>query len=471
MTAGEDVNFLWELFVVFCLIYFIAINAQYTLLLALSFFGSKQRNREADVADFESVSVSKLTPPVSIVIAAYNEEPVIVDSVLAALALNYPEYELIIVNDGSRDRTLRTMIETFELVRSDRPYRAVIPTAAVRRVYRSQTIENLLVIDKENGGKADSLNAGVNLARYRYICTTDADTVFEPDAMLRIMRPVLFDPQRLIALGGQVRVGNGFEVVDGKIVERRLPRTLLPTLQLVEYLRTFLGNRVGWSVLNSMLLISGAFGLWRRDVLVTVGGFSPHITGEDLELTFRLHRYMRKRGEDYKIISLPDPVCWTEVPVDIPSFTRQRNRWHRVLLESFSEHREMMLNHHFGVVGLLGMPYYFFFEIIGPFAEAISYVIVLSGWMAGAIPTNALVLFLFLSVGYTTLLNAMAILIEDFHYGTYSLTEVVKLIFVGFLDNLGYRQYTMFVRMWATFDWMGKVKSWGKIERRGFHAR
>lgn len=450
------------------IIYFIAINLQYTILIVLSFLGSRERVRQAEMADFGVVSVSRLTPPVSILIPGYNEEKVVVDSVAAALELDFPELEVIFINDGSKDRTVRVLEDTFDCARTDMPYRAAIPTERVRRILRSRKDPRLIVIDKENGGKADALNAGINVAKYRYICNTDADTVFEKDALLRIIRPVLEDPRRLVAVGGQVRIGNGFKIVNGEIIERNMPRTLLPTLQLVEYLRTFLGNRVGWSQINAMLLISGAFGLWRRDILVSVGGFSRRTTGEDLELTMRLHRVLRKRGEDYKIVSLPDPVCWTEAPSDIPSFMRQRNRWHRVLLESFSEHREMMLNPGFGLVGMLAMPYYFFFEIIGPFMEAFSYIIMIGCYVAAITDMNAFGTFLLLSVGYTTALNMAAIFIEEIHYGTYKIHEVAWLAFAGLLDNLGYRQFTMGVRVWATFDWMGRVQSWGRIERKGF---
>lgn len=420
------------------------------------------------MADFGMVAASRLTPPVTVLIPAYNEEKVVVDSVLAALDLDYPEFEVVVVNDGSRDRTVRALEDSLQCERIDMTYRASIPTERVRRILRSKKDPRLLVVDKENGGKADALNAGINVAKYRYICNTDADTIFEKDALLRIIRPVLEDPRRLVAIGGQVRIGNGFKIEKGEILERHLPRTLLPTLQLVEYLRTFLGNRVGWSQVNAMLLISGAFGLWRRDVLVSVGGFSRRTTGEDLELTMRLHRVLRKRGEEYRIVSLPDPVCWTEAPSDIKSFIGQRNRWHRVLLESFMEHREMMLNPFYGIVGLLAMPYYFFFEILGPAMEFFSYLVVATGVMAGIVDLKILAWFLLLSVGYTTVLNVMAIVIEDIHYGTYNLQEVVYLTFVGLLDNLGYRQFTMGIRLWATFDWMGRVQTWGRIERKGF---
>jgi cellulose synthase/poly-beta-1,6-N-acetylglucosamine synthase-like glycosyltransferase len=461
----------WELFVAISLIYFVGINFCYTVLTLISYVQSSLRVRQARAANFELLSQSRLTPPVSIIIPAHNEEPMIVNSVATALAINYPEFEVIVVNDGSRDRTLRRLIETFDLAGSQRPYRATFPTSRIRRIYYSKTHSNLYVIDKENGGKADALNAGVNFSRYRYVCNTDADTLFEKDALIRVIRHIVRDPRRIVAVGGQVRVGNGFRVQHGEIVERHLPSKLLPKFQIVEYLRTFLGNRVGWSSMNAMLLISGAFGMWRRDALVSVGGFNREIIGEDLEVTMRFHRVFRKRKEEYAVVALPDPVCWTEAPEDIHSFYQQRNRWHRVLLESYWTHREMLLNTKFGAVGLLGMPYYLFFEILGPFMEVFSYFVILGAYGLGFLQIETLVLFLLLSVGYTTFLNILAILIEELHYHTYSLSEVLQLILVGFLDNLGYRQLSMVIRVVATVDWLSKSRGWGKISRRGYATR
>ena len=458
----------WEFFVAASLVYFVAINLSYTILTLVSFLQSSLRVRQARAANFGVLAESRHTPPVSIVIPAYNEEPMIVNAVATALEVNYPEFEVIVVNDGSTDRTLRRLIETFDLAGSEKPYRATLPTSRIRRIYYSKRYPNFYVIDKENAGKADALNAGLNLSRYRYIVNTDADTIFEKDSLVRIIRPVVRDPRRVVAIGGQVRVGNGFRVRGGEIVERRLPSALLPTFQIIEYLRTFLGNRVGWSSVNAMLLISGAFGCWRRDVLVSVGGFNREITGEDLEVTMRFHRVLRKRGEDYSVVSLPDPVCWTEGPEDLGSFYQQRNRWHRVLLESFWAHREMLLNPAYGTVGLLGMPYYLFFEIIGPFIEILSYFVILGAFGLGFLQAETLVLFLLLSVGYTTFLNIMAILIEELHYQTYSLGEVSRLLLVGLLDNLGYRQLTMLIRVVATFDWLSRTRAWGSITRRGY---
>ena len=221
------------------------------------------------------------------------------------------------------------------------------------------------------------------------------------------------------------------------------------------------------SLFAALLLVSGAFGLWRRDIIISVGGFSRRTTGEDLELTMRLHRVLRKRGIPYRVVSLPDPVCWTEAPSDLPSFIRQRNRWHRVLLESFFEHREMMLNPQFGFAGLLGMPYYFFFEILGPFLEAFSYFIMAGFLITGHLSGPTFLGFMLLSVGYTTVLNLAALVIEDLHYETYRAGEVVWLALAGLLDNLGYRQFTMIIRVVATFDWLGRVRTWGRIERHG----
>jgi cellulose synthase/poly-beta-1,6-N-acetylglucosamine synthase-like glycosyltransferase len=459
---------LWEVLVAVSLVYFVSINLIYTVLTVISYLHTSHRTRQAAVTNYDLLLRSRLTPPVSILIPAFNEEPVIVDAVATALELEYPEHEVIVVNDGSSDRTLRKLIETFDLYGTERPYRALLPSAPIRRVYASRKHPNLFLVDKDNGGKSDALNAGVNVARYRYICNTDADTVFEKESLLRIIRPVVRDPRRVVAVGGQVRVGNGFRVSQGKIVERRLPSTLLPRFQIVEYLRTFLANRVGWSAIDSMLLISGAFGLWRRDTLVSIGGFNRNITGEDLELTLRIHRVLRKRGEEFQVLSLPDPVCWTEAPDDLRSFYRQRNRWHRVLLESFSLHGEMLLNPFYKTAGMLGMPYYFFFEILGPFLEVLSYLVVGIGFALGVVQPETLFFFLLLSVGYTTLLNSAAVLIEDVHYQTYRLAEVMQLIAVGFLDNLGYRQLTMLIRVGATFDWMMGPRRWGRAARRGY---
>jgi cellulose synthase/poly-beta-1,6-N-acetylglucosamine synthase-like glycosyltransferase len=459
---------LLEITVLLCLGYLLLTNVTYVALVVVAFVENVVRRHEHASQDFDVLGESRFTIPVSVIVAAYNEESAIVSTVESLLGLEYPEFEVIAVNDGSGDGTLERLVDAFEL----EPYhvfvRHVFPTEDVRAIYRSTVHPNLVVVDKENGGKSDALNAGVNVARYRYICSTDADTVFEKESMLRIIRPVVRDPKRVVAVGGQVRVGNGFRVAAGRIVERRLPSTLLPRFQIVEYLRTFLSNRVGWSAINSMLLISGAFGLWRRDTLVSIGGFNRNITGEDLELTLRIHRVLRKRGEDYKVLSMPDPVCWTEAPDDLRSFYEQRNRWHRVLLESFSLHREMLLNPFYKTPGMVGMPYYFFFEILGPFFEVFSYFVVGVGYALGVVSPETLFLFLLLSVGYTTLLNSAAILIEDVNYQSYSLGDVMKLVGVGFLDNLGYRQLTMVIRVVATFDWFSRTRRWGVITRRGY---
>jgi cellulose synthase/poly-beta-1,6-N-acetylglucosamine synthase-like glycosyltransferase len=459
---------LWDFFVAASLIYFIGINFIYTILTLLSYMQSALRVRQAKAANFRTLRNSRLTPPISIIMPAHNEEAMIVTSVATALRLDYPEFEIIVVNDGSRDRTLRKLIETFDLAGSKKPYRVTFPTSQIRRIYYSRTYPNLFVIDKENGGKADALNAGLNLSRYRYVCNTDADTMFEREALLRVIRHIVRDPRRTVAIGGQVRIGNGFRVQDGEVVQRRLPSSTLARFQINEYLRTFLANRVGWTTLNAMLLISGAFAVWRRDALIGIGGFNTKMIGEDLEATMRLHRSFRLRGEPYAVASLPDPVCWTEGPEDLRSFYQQRNRWHRVLLQSFWEHREMLLNPRFGTVGMIGMPYYLFIEILGPFMEVFSYFIVFGAYALGYVQPETLLLFLLLSVGYTTFLNIMAVLIDELHYRTYSFIEVQKLMWYGFLDNLGYRQLGMTIRVIATIDWLSQDRGWGNIRRYGY---
>lgn len=461
---------LWELLVAGSIMYFVVINLHYTVLIFLSFFRGFARVRQVEVTNVSLLHATHLTPPVSLLIPAYNEERGVVNTVYSALKLEYPEHEIIVINDHSSDRTLRVLIETFAMHTTNEPYRATIPTAPVRRIYRSARFPNLTVIDKDRGGKADALNAGTNLARFPYVCNTDADTIFERDALVRIIRPVLDDPERVVAVGGQVRVGNGFRVEQGEIVERQLPRRLLPTFQILEYLRTFIANRVGWSSMNAMLLISGAFGLWSRSVLIEAGGFSVKTSGEDLELTLRFHNLLRARKKPYRIISLPDPIAWTEVPSELPSFIRQRNRWHRVMLESVVAHRNMLLNPAHGGAGMLGMPALLLFEIIGPFIECFSYIVVALAWLVGVIDISFLGLFLCLSVGYTTAMNISALIIEDLLYGTFRTRVTLRLLLFSALDNLGYRQFTMLIRIIATFDWLTHVRSWGRIERYGFYS-
>jgi cellulose synthase/poly-beta-1,6-N-acetylglucosamine synthase-like glycosyltransferase len=312
---------------VFFLLYFIALNGAYLALNVLSMLSlSAYMRRRAELgADIAYLGVE---PPISLLVPAFNEEATIRSSVRSMLQLQYPEFEVLVINDGSRDGTLQALIEEFELVPHPEVLRRVIPHKPIRAIYRSRRYANLKVLDKENGGKADALNAGINLARHGLFCGVDADSILQRDSLLRIVQPFLED-ERTVAAGGTVRIANGSEVRGGFLVQAGLPDKLLARFQIVEYLRAFLFGRLGWSPMNAVLIISGAFGLFDRERVIAVGGYSTDTVGEDMELVLKLHRHHRREGLPYRICYLPDPICWTEAPEDLGTLGRQRSRWQR----------------------------------------------------------------------------------------------------------------------------------------------
>ncbi len=308
------------------LVYFTALSAISLVFTLVAWRVVTRHLRARSYAATEEAFASPLTPPVSVLLPAFNEEAGIVESVRSLLALRYPEHEVIVVDDGSTDRTLARLGEAFDLAPVRKALRSDLPCAPVSATYVSRRHPELVVIAKENGGKADALNSALNAARYPYFCAIDADAMIEADALLSVAKPFLDDPNTVAATGGIVRIANGCRVEHGRVTEVRLPRSRLATFQVIEYFRAFLVGRIGWSELDSLLIISGAFGLFRRSLVVACGGYSTDTVGEDVELVVRLHRYLRERHEDYRIEFIPDPVCWTEVPEDVRTLARQRRR-------------------------------------------------------------------------------------------------------------------------------------------------
>ncbi len=293
------------------------------------------------------------TLPVSILSPAYNEEPVIEESISSLLHVDYPKFEVLVINDGSSDKTLDVLKQAFDLTPSDRLPTSNLPHAPYRQVYESGRYSNLLVVDKENGGKADALNAGINIARYPLICPTDADSILESDALQRSTEAFSEDSLTLVVVGGTVRVANGCTIREGRVEEIGLPTAPLALFQSIEYIRSFLIGRLGWSQLNMLLLISGAFGVFKRDVVIASGGYRQDTVGEDIELTVKMHKHMRDAEFDYYVKFLPEPVCWTQVPTRLAHLGRQRMRWQRGALETFFKHWSMFLQPRYGRVGFL----------------------------------------------------------------------------------------------------------------------
>lgn len=450
-----------------CLAYTAIAYAFVLSMLVFGAFESLLRKRQRTSMDDSSMLSSRCTIPVSIVAPILNEETVILPAVRSLLAQNYPELELILVDDGSTDGTLALLQREFGLVRREIFYRSTLPSAPVRGIYRSLKDPRLIVVSKDNGGtKADALNCGVNLTKYSYLCCVDGDTVYESDALLRTMTHVVKDPATIVGassfFGISQEPGSDLGPANGK---RRLDPKALIIFQHMDLMRSFIASRLAWSRLDTMLCSSGAFTIWRRDVIMEMGGFSKEFTCEDIEMTFRVHeRYLREK-RPYRIISLPFMVAQTEGPDSVSRLVSQRARWQRVILETVWHFRKMMLRPTYSVVGLIGFPYYVFFEAIAPFFQAFSILVFgLAVWL------NFLNWPIYLSllgtiVFLTALPTTVAVLLHDQSYRDFHIRDLVKMLLLALLDLFLYRPILMYAGFKGTVDFLKGVKSWDKFDR------
>ena len=457
------------------LAYFLLINVVYivTSVMALRVvWRYRQRLRALNLLD---PSRALAAPPISVLAPAYNEELTCVESIRSLLTLDYPRHEIIVINDGSKDGTMARLTAAFELTPRSRLATAEIATSTVRQVYQSRAYPNLWVIDKENGGKADALNVGLNYCNTPLLCAVDADTLLERDALTRIVRPFLEDA-RTVAVGGKIRVINDCTVRSGIVTEARLPKNHLAALQTVEYLRAFLVGRVGWAAFNASLVISGAFGLFNRGAVVEAGGYASKQTsgetvGEDMELVVRIKRRFTEQGRECRIEFVPDSVAWTEVPESYRVLGRQRDRWQRGLIESLTRHRKMLFNRRFGPTGMFAFPVFLFLEGLGPIIEIAGYigfaVAVFSGSASSLYVFTFFVLAFALGVGLSTI----AVLIEEVAFGRYGrMRDVFRMFGLAALENFGFRQLNTWWRVRGLWRTLTGKKAWGKMERKGFQV-
>ena len=455
----------------FILLFFFAINTYYLVLTVAGFWRTLRVFKEVRRPDQRRLLRSPLTPPISVLAPAFNEEANVVDNVRSLLMLDYPLFEVILVNDGSSDRTLGRLVDAFDLRRSARSFDRALPCQAIRGVYESPTYSNLVVVDKVNGGKADALNAGLNLSLYPIFCAIDADSILEPDALLRLVRPFVDAPGVTIAAGGVVRVANGCEIHGGRVHQVRLPRRALPLIQIVEYLRAFLFGRMGWSTGNSLLVISGAFGLFDKRAAVLAGGYATDSVGEDMELVVRMHRYRRERRQPYRIGFVPDPICWTEVPVTFRVLRRQRTRWQRGLIDTLVRHRAMIGRPRYGSVGMIALPGFLMFEMLSPLIELSGYILMPVMWALGLLSPAGAWIFFVLAIMYMVLVSALAVLLEDIAFRRYtSVLDLGRLLIGAVLENFGFRQLTVWWRVLAFWEYLRGDLSWGAMERKGMGA-
>jgi cellulose synthase/poly-beta-1,6-N-acetylglucosamine synthase-like glycosyltransferase len=414
-----------------CYIYVLAVLAGLLTVLIASALEHREHLEQAGVDDDELLATSRFTIPVSVIVPAYNEGVIIESAVRSLVALNYPEVQIIVVNDGSSDDTLDVLHRAFDLERRQTFYRRQFPCKAIRGVYGSRMLEHLIVVDKENGGgKADALNAGLNLARFRYICTADGDTVYHPDALLHSMRPVMRDPASIVGVTSTLTISNQPERED-RIGALSHHDHLLTRFQMLDYLRTFLNCRLGWTHGNFMLCTTGAFSIWRRDVITDVGGFSREFSCEDIEYTFRVHHRLRHEQRHDRVIALPQSVGRNEGPDTIGRLVAQRARWQRAITETVWHYRQMLFNSRYGSVGWAGMPFHIVVEVLAPLFEVLAVLVLPAAWLLGVLDWRGFLILLGTMALTNGMLTNAALLMNERIAHTYSLPDLLRLMVLG----------------------------------------
>ena len=458
---------LLEIFTWVFLGYNIAINLGYITLNLMSIVSLVYKNQENLLHKLPQ-SYSEFEYPISLLVPAYNEEATIVTSIKSMLQLKYSSIEIVVINDGSKDGTLEALNTAFELQKITKSKSDLIQTQTVRGFYQSSQYPNLFVIDKKNGGKADSLNAGINFSNSPLFCAVDADSILERTALQRLAKPFMRDPQMVVS-GGTIRVANGCQVSQGNLTRIGLSTNPLALLQVVEYLRAFLFGRLGWSRLNAILIVSGAFGLFKKEKIIEVGGYKTNTIGEDMELIVRLHRILRSRGEECPVEFVADSVCWTEVPEDIKTLRNQRIRWQRGLCESLYANKGLLFSKTGGAAGWVAFPFMLIFEAFGPLLEIVGYFSMFLAVVFDYISWHAFFVISASTVSIGVLLSTSALALEEFSFHTYpKMGQIIILWLVGIIDSFGYRQLNTYWRVIGLYKWVAQTEAqWGKMTRKG----
>jgi cellulose synthase/poly-beta-1,6-N-acetylglucosamine synthase-like glycosyltransferase len=459
-----EAQHLLHAFSIITLIYFFAGNGAYTLLIFASFPSAVLHNRRLEYQGLEELRDSGELPPITVIIPAFNEEDSIIETVNSVRGADYPDLHIVVVDDGSQDSTLDRLMWEFELSWSGLIYRAVIPTRRVTGIFSSPAVPNLQVVRKEHGGKADSLNTGINACRTPYFCTLDADSLIEPDALLRLMRPIVRSRDNVVVSGGTIRIRNGCKTLQARVHEARLPSSWIERLQVVEYLRSFLFGRAGWHLLGGTMIVSGAMAIFHRQRVVDAGGFSAATVGEDVELVVRLHRCAHQRKEKVVTAFSFDPVCWTQCPASLSMLARQRRRWQLGLYQTVWLNLGMLFNPSYGVLGLCSFPFHLAVEGLGAAVELCGYLIVpLAFALHLMVPAFYIPLVVF-SLFYASFLSVSAILLEELTYRRYPRQRDLYLLLAGaMIDNFGFRQLNVYYRVQGLFRFLMGSDQWEKV--------
>lgn len=453
------------------LAYALTLIGIYLILAILSLWNIRSYILKNAFVDYKYILASPFAPGISLIAPAYNESATIVDNVKSLLSLIYNNVEIIIVNDGSKDNSMEKLIDAFDLVKVNFNVNQELMTKNVRGLYKStnRAFKKLTVVDKENGGKADALNVGLNVSKKELVACIDVDCVIEPDGLLRLVKPFLENPAEVIAIGAAVRIANSCTIDEGRLVQVHLPERLISRFQVLEYLRSFLLSRVAWSRINGLMLISGAFGLFKRDVAVACGGYNTKTVGEDMELVIRMRAYMVNKGRKHRVVYIPDPLCWTEAPSDYKILGRQRNRWSRGTFEVLKLHRYLLFNPRFGVLGLISYPFWLFFEWLAPFMElggAIFFIIMLAIGKINWLLASSLSLSIYLVCFFISLL---ALVSEELSFSKYQKKrDLSKMILTAALEPFWFHPRLVWWAILGHIDLIKGKNTWGVMTRQGF---
>ena len=461
---------------VYLIFYFGLINMVYIILFLFALSGSKRQTDLAKTKPFTVLFTDQLLPGISIIAPAYNEELSIIDSVTSLLNLKYPDYEVIVVNDGSKDQTLVKLIDHFELERKHPSFLKSINTKDIRGVYQAKDIPNLVVVDKQNGGKADALNVGINISKKPYVCGIDADSILEGDALLKIASVMLDDTKETIAVGGNIYPANGFTFDKGQVEKRSIPKEMLCRFQTIEYLRAFTSGRIGWSEIKSLMIISGAFGLFHKQALIKAGGyltssgsFKKDTVGEDMELVVRLTMQALKEKKPYLVSYVHNAYCYTELPSDMKTLLKQRNRWQRGLIDILSYHRNVAFNKDYKQIGFIGYPYFFIFEFLGPFLELQGYIMLALAIVLGLLNSVILLGIFTASIAFGVVISLSSFYMSEKEMLMMSQKDMYKLLFYAIFENFGYRQIISIHRAISSIKALRESGQWGAQKRKGFN--
>lgn len=451
--------------------YAIAIASSYLFLAVLSMWEMRKYMKKNYFIDYNYILSSPFAPGISLVAPAYNEGLTIIDNVKSLLSIMYNNFEVIVINDGSKDDTLDKMIGAFNLVRVDYDLHGTLSTKPVRGIYKSRNraFKKLVVVDKINGGKADALNVGLNVSKKELVACIDVDCIIESDALLKMVKPFLEEKTEVIASGGVVRIANSCVVEEGGLIEVRLPEKFIARFQVLEYIRAFLLARMAWSKLDGLLLISGAFGLFKREIAVNAGGYNHKTVGEDMELVMRMRIYMHDQKRKYKVSYIPDPLCWTEAPSSYKILKRQRTRWARGTFETLKMHRKIFFNPRYGIMGMISYPFWFFFEWLAPFVEFAGFVgfVVLAcmgrvDWLFFLSMLSAVYFFSFF-------ISMFSLLMEEMSFFKYTQKrDILKMIWIAMIEPFWFHPRVVWWSIQGNLDIIKGKKSWGEMTREGF---